>query len=69
MATLAAMVNGLVHSALEEHVRDAVCPQCRHKSSGAWRSEFWGTFHYLTTRCPRCGYELFYKAGASSGIR
>jgi DNA-directed RNA polymerase subunit RPC12/RpoP len=58
-----------MHSALEEHVRDAVCPQCHTKVQEPWQSEFFNLFHYLTSTCETCNYKLFYKTDIiSNGI-
>lgn len=58
-----------IHTGLEDHVRDAVCPRCKEKVSEPWTSEFWERFHYVTTRCTACSYKLFYKADfISAGV-
>lgn len=51
-----------IHSTLDDHLKDAVCPRCKEKVDGPWESEFWDSFHYVTTQCGSCNYKLFYKA-------
>jgi hypothetical protein len=51
----------MVHSVLEDHVRNAQCPRCKQEVTNPWQSEFWAGFHYLVTQCGSCDYTLFFR--------